>query len=159
VFRTYHATEKTRKALESADMRGADEIDKLYFAKEAGLQAAVFCNHQRTPPKTWEQSLERKRMKLEDARGRPKVNEGRVKKLEKELDFYVRTKEYNVNTSLKNYIDPRVYKAWCDYVGLEWTRIYSRSLQKKFSWVEKSNRKWEQGSLGGEAATRAGRSR
>jgi DNA topoisomerase-1 len=152
VFRTYHATEKTREALESADVRGADEIDKLYFAKQASLQAAVFCNHQRTPPKTWEQSLERKRTKLEEARSRPKVNEGRVKKLQKELDFYVRTKEYNLNTSLKNYIDPRVYKAWCDYVGLEWTRIYSKSLQKKFSWAGKSNLKWQQGSLRGEVA-------
>ena len=157
VFRTFHATEKTREALESADVRAADDTDKLYIAKEANLQAAVFCNHQRTPPKTWEQSLERKKMKLEEARARPKVNEERVKRLEKELDFYLRTKEYNLNTSLKNYIDPRLYKAWCDHVGLEWTRIYSKSLQKKFSWVEKSHEKWERGGPMAEAATRSGR--
>jgi len=143
VFRTYHATAKTEEALRSKEMRGADDLEKLYFAKEANLDAAIFCNHQRTPPKTWEQSLERKMLKLKEAKGRPKVNEVRVRKLEKEIDFYKRTKNYNLNTTLKNYIDPRVYKAWCDHVGMEWAKIYSKSLQKKFSWVEHSDRKWE----------------
>ncbi len=145
VFRTYHATAKTEEALKSEDMRGADDLDKLYHAKEANLKAAVFCNHQRTPPKTWEQSLERKKARLEEAKARPKPDQGRVNRLERELEFYKRTKNYNLNTSLKNYIDPRVYKAWCDYVGLEWAKIYSKSLQKKFSWVGQSDRRWEEG--------------
>ena len=143
VFRTYHATATAKNALRSKEMRDSEELDKLYFAKEANLQAAVFCNHQRTPPKTWEQSLQKKEQKLEEARSRPKVNEGRVRKLELEIDFYKKTKNYNLNTTLKNYIDPRLYKSWCDHVGLEWARIYSKSLQKKFSWAERSGVKWE----------------
>jgi len=43
---------------------------------------------------------------------------------------------------MKNYIDPRVYKAWCDYVGLSWEKLYSKSLQKKFSWVSQSKKTW-----------------
>ena len=70
-----------------------------------------------------------------------------------ELDFYQRTKNYNLNTALKNYIDPRVYKAWCDHVGLEWARIYSKSLQKKFSWVQQSRREWEQADRKTESVT------
>jgi DNA topoisomerase-1 len=143
VFRTYHATAKAEEALRSKDMRGTDDLDKLYHAKEANLQAAIFCNHQRTPPKTWEQSYEKRKTKLEEAKARPNPDENRVKKLETELDFYRRTKNYNLNTSLKNYIDPRVYKAWCDYVGFVWAKIYSKSLQRKFSWVERSTRKWD----------------
>ncbi len=142
VFRTYHATARTESALRSREMKESDDLDKLFFAKEANLQAAIFCNHQRTPPKTWEQSLAKKEAKLKDAKEREKVSEERVRKLEMELDFYKRTKNYNLNTSLKNYIDPRVYKAWCDYVGLEWAKVYSKSLQKKFSWVEQSGRAW-----------------
>jgi DNA topoisomerase-1 len=76
-------------------------------------------------------------------KARGKKDDKRVKRLEKELDFYVRTKNYNLNTSLKNYIDPRVYKAWCDSVGLDWAKIYSTSLQRKFSWVASSGKKWE----------------
>ncbi|MDG6901164.1 MAG: hypothetical protein JRM80_04305 [Nitrososphaerota archaeon] len=135
VFRTWHATAKAKQALESKSVEGMDDIDKLYFAKEANLQAAVFCNHQRTPPKTWEQSYEKKRQKLDEAKAKGKKDDKRLKKLEKELDFYVRTKNYNLNTSLKNYIDPRVYKRWCDQVGLDWAKVYSKSLQRKFSWV------------------------
>ena len=119
VFRTYHATAEAKSFLGSRDVRNAEELDKLYHAKEANLRAAIFCNHQRTPPKTWEQSLEKKKQKLTEAKARDKPSPERVRKLELELDFYQRTKNYNLNTSMKNYIDPRVYKAWSDYVGID----------------------------------------
>ncbi|MGD0318289.1 MAG: DNA topoisomerase I [Nitrososphaerales archaeon] len=135
VFRTYHATAKAEEALRSSDLRDAEDLDKLYHAKEANLKAAEFCNHQRTPPKTWEQSLEKKEQRLHEAKTAGSSDK-KVRKLEMELDFFKRTKNYNLNTSLKNYIDPRVYKSWCDEVGLDWARIYSKSMQKKFSWVE-----------------------
>lgn len=144
VFRTYHATAAAKGALGSKDMRPADDLDKLYHAKEANLQAAIFCNHQRTPPKTWDESLKKKNEKLEAAK--TKGDEKRVAKLQREVDFYVRTKNYNLNTSMKNYIDPRVYKSWCDYVGLDWAKVYSKSLQRKFSWVLRSSQRWEQDS-------------
>ena len=116
MFRTYHATAKAREYLGSEDMRDADDLDKLYHAKEANLRAAMFCNHQRTPPKTWEEARRKKEQKLKDAIAKNDVK--RIPRLKRELDFYERTKNYNLNTSMKNYIDPRVYKAWCDYVGL-----------------------------------------
>jgi DNA topoisomerase-1 len=143
VFRTYHATAEAKNHLGSREMMSAQEHEKLYHAKEANLKAAVFCNHQRTPPKTWEQSLEKKIQRLDEARNKAKPNQEMIAKLEMEVDFYKRTKNYNLNTSLKNYIDPRVYKTWCDYVGMDWTRIYSKSLRRKFSWVAQSRTKWE----------------
>jgi DNA topoisomerase-1 len=141
VFRTHHATATARETLSSKDFRKSDDLDKLYHAKEANLQAAIFCNHQRTPPKTWDESLRKKREKLEQAM--TKKDAKRVSKLQRELDFFMRTKNYNLNTSLKNYIDPRLYKSWCDYVGLEWAKVYSKSLQKKFAWALQSSPKWE----------------
>ena len=144
VFRTHHATATAKGALGSKDMRSADDLDKLYHAKEANLQAAIFCNHQRTPPKTWEESLRKKQEKLEAAKATGDAK--RLARLQREVDFYMRTKNYNLNTSMKNYIDPRVYKSWCDYVGLDWAKVYSKSLQRKFSWVLQSSAKWEQGS-------------
>ncbi len=147
VFRTFHATARAKEVLGSKDLRDAEDLDKLYHAKEANLQAAIFCNHQRTPPKTWKESLGKKKQKLEEAqaKGDPK----RIAKLSREVEFYERTKNYNLNTSMKNYIDPRVYKSWCDYVGLDWARVYSKSLQKKFSWVVQSSPKWEDEQGGG----------
>ena len=142
VFRTYHATATARSALASKEMREAEDLDKLYHAKEANLDAAKFCNHQRTPPKTWEESHQKKVAKLQEAIA--KNDSKRIPKLRRELDFYERTKNYNLNTSMKNYIDPRVFKSWCDYVGLDWAKVYSKSLQKKFAWVLQSSAKWEE---------------
>jgi DNA topoisomerase IB len=142
VFRTHHATARAKEVLGSEDMRSSEDLDKLYHAKEANLQAAIFCNHQRTPPKTWEESLKKKQEKLQAAK--EKGDSKRVANLRREVEFYARTKNYNLNTSLKNYIDPRVYKSWCDYVGLDWAKVYSKSLQRKFSWVQRSSPKWEQ---------------
>ena len=142
VFRTYHATATAKGVLRSKDVKSADELDKLYHAKEANLQAAIFCNNQRTPPKTWDESLRKKKERFEAAKA--KGDQKRTARLQREVEFYVRTKNYNLNTSMKNYIDPRIYKSWCDYVGLDWAKVYSKSLQKKFSWVLRSSQRWEQ---------------
>jgi len=56
-----------------------------------------------------------------------------------------KTKEYNLNTSLRNYIDPRIYKSWSDSVDLDWQKVYAKTLQKKFSWIAKSKIKWSSG--------------
>jgi len=140
VFRTYHATKTVEESLGSKDVKNDDDFEKLRHAKLANLDAAIYCNHKRTIPKTWEASLEKKKQKLAEYKAAGK--EDRVKKLEMDIDLTERTKEYNLNTSMKNYIDPRSYKAWCDYVGLDWTKLYSKSLQRKFSWVAQSKRTW-----------------
>ena len=149
VFRTWHATDTAKRTLESRASEGMDDIDKLYHAKEANLQAAIFCNHQRTLPKTWQQSYEKRSQRLQEVRAKGRKDDKRLKKLERELDFYVRAKNYNLNTSLKNYIDPRVYKAWCDYVGLDWAKVYSKSLQRKFSWALQPSPRRAPGDEGG----------
>ena len=48
----------------------------------------------------------------------------------------LKTKDYNLNTSLKSYIDPRIYFDWAEKVDYDWTSFYSKTLQKKFSWLE-----------------------
>jgi DNA topoisomerase-1 len=152
VFRTYHATATVAATLKSKDVSKESDTDKLQLAKEANLQAAIFCNHQRAPPKTWDQALKNKQAKLAAAKAkleatapdkRKAKDVERVKKLEADVNFYIRTKNYNLGTSMKNYIDPRVFKSWCDSVGLDWARVYSNALQKKFAWANKSKRQWE----------------
>ena len=140
VFRTYHATKTVEESLKSKDVAKGDDFDKLRAAKLANLDAAIYCNHKRTIPKTWEASLDKKRQKLAEYKTAGK--EERVKKMQMDIDLTERTKEYNLNTSMKNYIDPRIYKAWCDYVGLDWNKLYSKSLQRKFSWVAQSRKTW-----------------
>ena len=46
------------------------------------------------------------------------------------------TKDYNLGTSLKSYVDPRIYFEWGKQVEYDWRNYYSATLEKKFSWVD-----------------------
>ncbi len=67
----------------------------------------------------------------------------RLEKLKFQIDLSEKTKDYNIGTSLRNYIDPRVFKAWTDEVGAEWEKLYTSALQKKFLWVKNENMAWK----------------
>lgn len=244
VFRTYHATTTVEGYLQENGKlkRDATDAQKEYVAKMANLRAAITCNHKRTPPKTWQESLEKRAQGVEklraakpdlgkieeqikarqaaleklvadqkafeakapgavkkkqealaalEAKGAPtdekKLKEhnkklrastkaardaeklfksktkrykervsaahkallagqdarkrattgyrDRLEKAELGLKLVRETKDYALNTSLKNYIDPRVYRDWGEKVGYDWKRLYTGSLQKKFTWA------------------------
>jgi len=152
VFRTHHATNTLVDYLKNVKVKPNDGYYlKLYQAKLANLEVAVTCNHKKTPPKTWEETFARKQEKLtkwlntipKTEKQKEKLKE-RIEKLKLDIELSKKTKEYNLGTSLKNYIDPRMYKAWLDKVGVDWTKLYTSSLQKKFSWIERSKIKWNE---------------
>ena len=160
VFRTYIATAIVKKHLSEPILKvnkNENEFKKVYVAKIANLQAAITCNHKKgidpknpASKKAWEkfeQSLENKkekikqlRMELKEKKWKTELQklrkEQRVQKLEFQLRLQKETRDYNLGTSLRNYIDPRVFKSWCDYVDLDWTKIYTSTLQRKFKWIE-----------------------
>jgi len=126
------------------------ENTKIYHAKLANLEAAITCNHKRTIPKTFEESLKKKKETLENLKKEsPKTEKQREKQKIREekmkliIELTEKTKDYNLGTSLRNYIDPRVFKAWTDQVGLEWEKLYTSALQKKFQWVKKVDTDWK----------------
>jgi len=68
----------------------------------------------------------------------------RKEKIKLSIDLAQKTRDYNLGTSLRNYIDPRMFKAWTDEVGAEWEKLYTAALQKKFLWVKNSDLQWKQ---------------
>jgi len=145
VFRTYIATKTVKDFLEQRNgtLKGEEDFVKIYYARLANLEAAIRCNHKRTPPKNWEESIRKKEERLAKLLAtKPKTEKGRlrleqrIRKAKMQLELAKAVKEYNLNTSLKNYIDPRVYYRWAKEVGLDWKLIYPKSLQRKFLWVE-----------------------
>ena len=160
VFRTYIATVIVKKHLSEPILKvnkNESEFKKVYVAKIANLQAAITCNHKKgidpknpASKKAWEKfelSLENKkekikqlRMELKEKKWKTELQklrkEQRVEKLEFQLRLQKETRDYNLGTSLRNYIDPRVFKSWCEYVDLDWTKIYTSTLQRKFKWIE-----------------------
>ncbi len=151
VFRTYLATTEVKRYLaDKLDVKDKSENEKLYIAKMANLQAAIMCNHKRTIPKNFELTLEKKRetlKKLKDATAKTDKQKARLKeregKLKLTIDLQEKTRDYNLGTSLRNYIDPRVFKAWTDEVKADWEKLYTTSLQRKFLWVKSVDAKWK----------------
>ena len=152
VFRTFHSTAEVTNYLKHHDiLKNSDfEYEKIYQAKLANLQAAIRCNHKKTLPKNWDESLAKKEERLKTLlTHKPKTERAherlmiRIKKQRLTIDLAKKTKEYNLNTSLRNYIDPRVYKAWSNHVNLDLGRIYPKSLHRKISWTNRTKVSWE----------------
>ena len=233
VFRTLYATETVEKKLRELKIDSqAPEHEKRQVALKANLEAAIVCNHKRTIPKSWDQSLQKKKDRVQKLRHRitteekqkrqklleeekkyrnklellekklteaeqtervikePLEKEGiqsknakamkrrldsakkvtkstreRIRKLKNsyiskslktkrnieerkrrnkaaldrlqlQLEAQELTRDYNLGTSLKNYIDPRIYYDWGKKVEYDWREYYPATLQKKFSWIE-----------------------
>ena len=75
----------------------------------------------------------------------------RIRRARGQLELAKATRDYNLGTSLKNYIDPRVYRTWGESVDFDWKRLYTKALQRKFAWVEPSEEP-EPGVVDGDAA-------
>ena len=136
VFRTYHASTTTKRVLNSSNIhRNAPLYLKKYQATMANLEAAKVCNHKRKLPKTWEETLRKKKERLQALKER-KAKRERIRELELKVRAMQATKDYNLNTSLRNYIDPRVYAGWGRRIDFDWKLYYSKSLQRRFAWVD-----------------------
>ncbi|MDI6847836.1 MAG: hypothetical protein QMD23_06910 [Candidatus Bathyarchaeia archaeon] len=59
-----------------------------------------------------------------------------IDKLKLRIETQKETRDYNLATSLKSYIDPRIYCEWGKQVDYDWRRYYPETLRRKFSWIE-----------------------
>ena len=237
VFRTLCATDAVWGRLATETVRPEDpNYVKRQAALKANLEAAIVCNHKRTIPKTWQQSLQAKKDRLKQLEAKATADEKAMRqkladkekkyreklaatektlyeaeqklrlgehqleeaakdpgkklptlkkrveaakkatkacrelsrrtkndyvtkslKLKKQLEERKRrdreavermrlqveaqeiTRDYNLGTSLKNYVDPRIYYDWGKRVGFDWRSYYPTTLQKKFSWMEQQS--------------------
>lgn len=136
VFRTYIATATVQNYLDKLPSKLESQPDflKVFYAKKANLKAAQELNHRRTLPKGFDEKLAVKQAKIkefEDARDKSEKH----LKLKAEVTLLEEGKDYALGTSLNNYIDPRVYIEYCKRVGLDLSKIYSKTLLKKISWA------------------------
>ena len=116
------------------------EYKKKHVATMANLEAAIICNHKRKPPKKWKESLAKKKERLKKLRLKSTPGAKKRKRiLESKIKAYRETRDYNLGTSLKSYIDPRIYYRWGRKVDFDWKLYYPKALQKKFSWVERAS--------------------
>ncbi|NWF96354.1 MAG: DNA topoisomerase I [Candidatus Thorarchaeota archaeon] len=79
------------------------------------------------------QRLEQSVEAAKEAYKRAKLAKQRI-----EVDYALAkaTRTWNLGTSLKSYIHPRIVYRWCKKVDYDWRQVYTKQLQRKFAWVE-----------------------
>ncbi len=146
VFRTWKCTKTLREELDQSGVTKEDpDYRKNYAAKMANLKVAEVANHKRKIPATFDERLKQKeeKLKIMQADFETKKAEGkkveslkaRIEKATLDLELTRLTREYNLGTSLKSYIDPQAYVKWAKKVKFDIIKFYPTTLRNKFSWA------------------------
>ncbi len=129
------ALEKKRDTLKKIEKdkpwTNAEETLKKAIAKETKTDSQAKTKEKRI--KTLNGQIKKRKLKHKE----------RQEKLKLQIDLSGKTRDYSLGTSLRNYIDPRVVKAWTDEVGADWEKLYTAALQKKFLWVQNEKLDWK----------------
>jgi DNA topoisomerase-1 len=146
VFRTWRCTKTVKEELAKSGTAKEDPVYvKKFHAKMANLKVAEVANHKRKIPPNFDERLAKKEAKLKEmeaqleqkkAEGKKTASlETRIEKARLDSELTRLTKEYNLGTSLKSYIDPAAYVQWARKVDFDLEKFYPATLRKKFSWA------------------------
>ena len=146
VFRTWRCTKTVKEELEKSRVKKDDpEYAKSYAAKMANLKVAEVANHKRKISPTFDERLAKKETHLKElesqlvqkkADGKKTESlETKIEKAKLDIELTKLTREYNLGTSLKSYIDPTAYVKWAKKVNFDLEKFYPTMLRKKFSWA------------------------
>jgi DNA topoisomerase-1 len=146
VFRTWKCTKILKEELDKSGVTKADpDYKKSYAAKMANLKVAEVANHKRKIPPTFDDRLKKKeetikimqtQLKTKKAEGKKTESlETRITKAKLDLELTKLTREYNLGTSLKSYIDPQAYVKWAKKVKFDIIKFYPTTLRNKFNWA------------------------
>lgn len=133
------------KTFEQALQKKRDTLKNIEKEKPWEKTLETLKKVENTDAKTDAQKkTKQKRIKTlnEQIKNQKERHKDRVEKLKLQIDLSEKTRDYNLGTSLRNYIDPRVFKSWTDEVGAEWEKLYTSALQKKFLWVKNEKVNW-----------------
>jgi DNA topoisomerase-1 len=86
---------------------------------------------------SYQKKIERAKRRIETAKGRLQRAKDARGKIKAQTVIATKTRTWNLATSLKSYIDPRVYYKWgqqVEYDVLE--NFYPKKLRQKFAWVK-----------------------
>jgi len=137
--------ERLEEAQERID-RTRDRLDKA----EAGLESARVryqkskesIEKQQNNLNLWKENSVKRLTKAERAveTYKERVEKAELAKKKIEVDFALArdSRTWNLGTSLKSYIHPKVVYKWCNKVDYDWKKVYTKTLQRKFEgWIDK----------------------
>ncbi len=150
VFRTWKCTTTLETALKNETeeeklTKESPDYKKTFVAKLANYEVAVVANHKKKISPTFDQRLAKKEDNLKALKTNLEVKktagkkteslEARIEKAEGDIKLTKLTKEYNLGTSLKSYIDPTAYVKWGKKIKFDIEKFYPKTLRNKFSWA------------------------
>jgi DNA topoisomerase-1 len=138
-FRTaVEKLEDTERQLEERKQQGknVDVLKKRLKSKREAV--AKQKNRTKELKAKHEERMKKLRQSMDNRRQRDKAA---VEKMKLKVELQGETRDYNLTTSLKSYIDPRIYYEWGKKVQYDWKLYYPKTLQKKFSWVDNQENK------------------
>ena len=146
VFRTRLASTIMDRALKKSKIKkNATQDDKKKIFTAANIEVAKILNHQRTVSakskqtiKKYQSELKELRVKLKETQeaGKSiKALQTRIKKKRDQIANKKDTLNIAINTSLTNYIDPRIVISWSMTNEMNIPKAYTATLQRKFKWA------------------------
>jgi len=138
VFRTFSATDLFEKKLGNAEVSAESlETEKKMALTEANAAVAQLLNHQKAVPKKWQETYQKRMEMLKSLKGKQGKSIAKRKQgLQLRIAQMRFGKNWNLGTSLRNYIDPRVSVEFCKKVDYDWKRYYPKALVTKFAWAD-----------------------
>jgi DNA topoisomerase-1 len=118
----------SRRAIEQA------KVDKIDPSQEARLEKALA--RLEAAKARYAKRIATARARVQTGKERITRAENAIGKIQAQLEIAGHKRTWNLGTSLKSYIDPRVYYAWgqkVDYDVIE--KHYPKALRRKFAWV------------------------
>ena len=145
VFRTYNASytfqkelNKISKKLEQPGINAKDEF------RNANLKVAVLCNHQKQVSKSFGKSIEAINNKIKELRSKAKKSKNKesklkikekIKALKNKKKLKSELKGVALQTSLDNYIDPRITVAFTKKNNLDLGDFFNKKMMEQFWWA------------------------
>ncbi len=125
--------ERTRERLDKAEAG-------LVKARERHQKSRISLEKQQKALSEWKEKstkrLSTAERAVETAKDRLKKAELAKKKIEVDFAFAKDSCTWNLGTSLKSYIHPKVVYKWCNRVEYDWRKVYTKTLQRKFEgWI------------------------
>jgi len=142
-------TSTKKERLEEAQERIERSRDRLDIA-EAGLASAreryqkskTSLEKQQQDLTSWKEASAKRiavvEKSVQTAKERVIKAEQAKQKIETDFALAKESRTWNLGTSLKSYIHPKVVYKWSQRVDYDWRKVYSTTLQRKFEgWIEK----------------------
>lgn len=126
--------------------RSRDRLDKaeagLVSARERYQKSKDSLEKQQQALASWKESSAKRiaagEKTVKTAKERVTKAEHAKKKIEIDFTLAKESRTWNLGTSLKSYIHPKIVYKWSQRVDYDWRKVYSKTLQRKFEgWIDK----------------------